>query len=134
MQEGACVLAVIFWRCSATLQRWLHSLSPSVKKTAWTPEEDEQLLQLYEAYGPKWSQIARQITGRTDDACSKRYREALDPHLKKTEWTPEEEVRLLEALQRHGASRWKEAGQELNRASLDCRNRWVLHFFRVCLH
>ena len=73
------------------LQRWLHSLSPNVKKSAWTKDEDQLLLSLYETHGPKWSFIARQIRGRTDDACSKRYREALDPNLKKTEWTAEED-------------------------------------------
>jgi hypothetical protein len=44
-------------------QRWLHSLSPSVKKTAWTAEEDRRLLELYSVYNAKWAQIAREIPG-----------------------------------------------------------------------
>jgi hypothetical protein len=109
----------------ACRKRWLHSLSPSVKKTAWTPDEDQRLLQLYAGYGPKWSAIARQIPGRTDDACSKRYREALDPSLKKDEWTREEDEKLMEVYAILGG-KWGQVGQELKRSGLGCRNRWRL--------
>ncbi|KAI0336158.1 hypothetical protein GY45DRAFT_585147 [Cubamyces sp. BRFM 1775] len=107
----------------ACRKRWLHSLSPNVKKTAWTPEEDYLLVSLYSMHGQKWSVIARHIPGRTDDACSKRYREALDPSLKRDEWTPDEDAQLLEAYSRLGG-RWGIIGQELNRSGLGCRNRW----------
>lgn len=106
----------------ACRKRWLHSLSPEIKKSAWTASEDKTLLDLYAVYGGKWSTIARHIPGRTDDACSKRYREALDPSLKKDEWTAEEDAKLREVYSRIGG-RWKEVGQELQRSSLACRNR-----------
>ena len=104
------------------VKRWLHSLAPNVRKTAWTPEEDRILLELYEQYGSKWSTIARSIEGRTDDACSKRYREALDPSLKKDEWSTEEDERLLEVWRRIGG-KWGQIGQEMQRSGLGCRNR-----------
>lgn len=106
------------------LQRWLHSLQPNIKKSAWTASEDKLLLDLYENHGPKWSVIARQISGRTDDACSKRYREALDPSLKKDQWTPEEDTMLMNAYNRVGG-KWGQVGQELQRSGLGCRNRFV---------
>ncbi|KXN83638.1 Transcriptional activator Myb [Leucoagaricus sp. SymC.cos] len=109
----------------ACRKRWLHSLSPNVKKTAWTQDEDKLLLDLYEQYGAKWSTIARSIPGRTDDACSKRYREALDPSLKKDEWTSEEDEKLLEVFGRIGG-KWGQIGQEMQRSGLGCRNRWRL--------
>ena len=109
-------------------QRWLHSLSPEIKKTAWTAEEDSALLSLYDTHGPKWSVIARKIPGRTDDACSKRYREALDPSLKKDEWTHEEDCHLREVYGRLGG-KWGDIGRELNRSGLACRNRCVVHAF-----
>ncbi|KAG8903700.1 hypothetical protein FRC00_014561, partial [Tulasnella sp. 408] len=65
------------------------------------------------------------ITGRTDDACAKRYREALDPNLKKDDWTKEEDEQLLEGYSRHGAA-WGKIGEELGRSGLGCRNRWRL--------
>jgi hypothetical protein len=105
-------------------QRWLHSLSPNVKKTAWTKEEDNLLLELYGVHPAKWAVIARNIPGRTDDACSKRYREALDPTLKKDEWTPEEDEKLIQAYKRLGG-RWGQVGLELQRSGLGCRNRYL---------
>ncbi|TCD61575.1 hypothetical protein EIP91_008230 [Steccherinum ochraceum] len=107
----------------ACRKRWLHSLSPSIKKTAWTQEEDKILVDLFQSHGPKWSVIARKIPGRTDDACSKRYREALDPSLKKDDWTHNEDYHLLEVYKRLGG-KWGEVGRELNRSGLACRNRW----------
>ncbi|KAH9004210.1 hypothetical protein EDB86DRAFT_2887376 [Lactarius hatsudake] len=109
----------------ACRKRWLHSLSPSIKKSAWTKDEDEKLMSLYKLYGAKWSVIARQIPGRTDDACSKRYREALDPALKKDEWTQDEDAKLLGLYAQMGG-RWVQVGQQLQRSSLGCRNRWRL--------
>jgi hypothetical protein len=103
-------------------KRWLHSLCPTVKKSAWTKEEDRDLLSLYEAHGAKWSLIARHIAGRTDDACSKRYREALDPSLKKDDWTSDEDVRLLELYVSSGG-KWGQVGQQMGRSGLGCRNR-----------
>ncbi|KAI6045097.1 hypothetical protein EDC04DRAFT_3105251 [Pisolithus marmoratus] len=109
----------------ACRKRWLHSLSPDVKKTAWTPEEDRMLLELYDVHAGKWAAIAKHIPGRTDDACSKRYREALDPMLKKGEWTAEEDLQLMEAYKELGG-RWGQVGQRLQRSGLGCRNRWRL--------
>ncbi|KAJ7596743.1 hypothetical protein C8J56DRAFT_296019 [Mycena floridula] len=117
----------------ACRKRWLHSLSPNVKKTAWTPDEDKRLVDLYAVHGTKWSTIARGIPGRTDDACSKRYREALDPNLKKDEWTPDEDLKLYAAFSRLGV-RWKEVGQELQRSGLACRNRWRLLERKLVFH
>jgi hypothetical protein len=102
----------------------LHSLQPNVKKTAWSSAEDELLLKLYAEMPKKWSAIARQIPGRTDDACSKRYREALDPDLKKDQWTVEEDHRLTDAYDRMGG-KWTDVGRELQRGSLACRNRLI---------
>ena len=66
--------------------------------------------------------IARHIPGRTDDACSKRYREALDPNLKKDDWTEEEDMRLLSCFAEIGG-KWGQVGQTLRRSGLACRNR-----------
>jgi hypothetical protein len=124
LSEGVLSLNVVStFQCSCfVLQRWLHSLSPSIKKTAWTVEEDQKLLELYAIYHTKWAVIARHIPGRTDDACSKRYREALDPTLRKDEWTAEEDIRLCELHDQLGG-RWGQIGQGLQRSGLGCRNR-----------
>ncbi|KAJ3870852.1 hypothetical protein F5051DRAFT_341600, partial [Lentinula edodes] len=103
--------------------RWLHCLFPTVKKLPWTADKDYLLLSLLSAHGPKWSFIARQIEGRTDDACLKQYSEALHPTLKKNEWTSNEEAKLLQVYSVIGG-KWKEIGSQLQRSSLVCHNRY----------
>jgi hypothetical protein len=79
-------------------------------------------VEMFNHHGAKWSTIARAIPGRTDDACSKRYREALDPNLKKHEWTADEDEHLIKLYAEHGG-KWGQLGQELQRSGLGCRNR-----------
>lgn len=98
-------------------------MSNQLIQVPWTPAEDALLLELYATHTPpRWSLIARQIPGRTDDACSKRYREALDPLLKKDSWSEEEDARLLELTSQLG-TRWTQVGQAMGRSGLGCRNR-----------
>lgn len=121
-------------RSLITHKRWLHSLQPNIKKSAWTAEEDKLLIELFTKHGPKWSAFSRQIPGRTDDACSKRYREALDPNLKREEWTPEEDEMLIEAYNAIGG-KWGQVGQSLQRSGLGCRNRSIKKYhYRLLSH
>lgn len=82
------------------------------------------MVALHNRHKNKWSTIARFIPGRTDDACSKRFREALDPRLKKDPWTPAEDTKLLQLYSQLGP-KWKEVGEEMLRSGLGCRNRYI---------
>lgn len=44
-------------------ERWHNHLNPDIKKTDWTPEEDEQLVRLHRQYGNQWAQLAQAIPG-----------------------------------------------------------------------
>ncbi|KAF5094610.1 hypothetical protein D0Z00_003462 [Geotrichum galactomycetum] len=63
-------------------KRWFHSLDPTLKRGRWTEDEDRILLEAYGKMGSVWNKIAQLIPGRTDDQCSKRYNDVLDPSVR----------------------------------------------------
>ena len=53
--------------------RWCFYLSPTVKKTPWTEEEEKQLIDLINTIGPHWVSISKQMPGRTDTQIKNRW-------------------------------------------------------------
>ncbi|CAO2838865.1 unnamed protein product [Amaranthus hypochondriacus] len=47
--------------------RWINYLRPGLKRGTFSPQEEEKILNLHSALGNKWSQIAQQLQGRTDN-------------------------------------------------------------------
>lgn len=107
-------------------KRWFHSLDPKLKRGRWTDHEDRVLMEAYKKMGPVWHRIAQLIPGRTDDQCSKRYNDVLDPSIsdRLRPWTPEEDKRLLDLVKEHG-TKWRTISKDMEgRTGLTCRNRW----------
>ena len=46
-------------------ERWMNNLSPFIKKTPWTIEEDKKLEDIFPEFPRKWAKLAREIEGRT---------------------------------------------------------------------
>lgn len=47
-------------------ERWKIYLSPDVNKGPWSEEDDLKLAEYYNKIGPKWTEIAKKFSGRTD--------------------------------------------------------------------
>ena len=58
-------------------ERWYEWLDPSIKKTEWTKDEEEKLLQFAKAFPCQWRTIAPMI-GRTAYQCMEQYEKLLD--------------------------------------------------------
>jgi hypothetical protein len=108
-------------------QRW-QRLKPNIKGN-FTQEEDRVLLTM--AGGrtggveptKNWREIANQLPGRSGKQCRDRWRNVLDPSLKRSKWTKEEDGVVLEAHQRLGNS-WTAIQQMLpRRTQLQIRDR-----------
>ena len=75
-------------------------------KGAWTKEEDEQVLDLVRKYGPKrWTLIAKHLKGRIGKQCRERWHNHLNPEIKKTSWT-EEEDRIIYNAHKQWGNQW----------------------------
>mmetsp|Transcript_18979 Transcript_18979/g.22597 ORF Transcript_18979/g.22597 Transcript_18979/m.22597 type:complete len:995 (-) Transcript_18979:144-3128(-) len=54
-------------------ERWLNHLDSTVKKCDWSEEEDAQLIAAQRMMGNKWSDIAKILPGRAENAVKNRY-------------------------------------------------------------
>ena len=108
----------------------------------WTTPEDALLITAVRRHGRHWYKVAELLPGRTDDQCAKRWREKLDPTIRQSlfswpfsllstrligrdAWTGVEDLKLLEALEKHG-KRWNViSGCIKGRPAVQCRNRFL---------
>ncbi|KAH9603512.1 hypothetical protein KSS87_004728 [Heliosperma pusillum] len=63
-----CLNCLGLKRCGKSCRlRWLNYLRPNIKHGGFTDEEDNIILSLYISIGSRWSIIAAQLPGRTDN-------------------------------------------------------------------
>ncbi|XP_059610693.1 snRNA-activating protein complex subunit 4 [Phlebotomus argentipes] len=84
---------------------WRLHLSPQLKRSLWTTEEEDVLLNAVEEVGDNdWAQIAEKVEGRSEFQCFVHYQAnfGISGRIEfKKKFTPEEDERLLELVERH---------------------------------
>mmetsp|Transcript_162 Transcript_162/g.340 ORF Transcript_162/g.340 Transcript_162/m.340 type:complete len:813 (-) Transcript_162:251-2689(-) len=91
-----------------------------IKGGVWKNTEDEILKVAVMKYGKnQWSRISSLLVRKSAKQCKARWHEWLDPSIKKTEWTREEEEKLLH-LAKILPTQWRTIAPIIGRTAAQC--------------
>ncbi|KAH3678431.1 hypothetical protein WICMUC_001448 [Wickerhamomyces mucosus] len=95
-----------------------------IKGGAWTNIEDEILKAAVTKYGlNQWARVASLLAKKTAKQCKARWQEYLDPRIIKSDWSQEEDERLL-SVARLRPNQWRSIGQIIGRTAAQAIERY----------
>ncbi|WOL17521.1 Myb-related protein Hv33-like [Canna indica] len=80
-----------------SLLRWINYLRPDLKRGNFSQQEEDLIISLHEIMGNRWSQIASQLPGRTDNEIKNFWNSSLKKKLKQRGIDPTTHKPLSEA-------------------------------------
>jgi myb proto-oncogene protein len=92
----------------------------------WTENEDQILKKAILYYGPKnWQQISYCLEGRNNSQAFHRWMKGINPKIKRSKWSFEEDLTLGIALKIYGNKKWSKIANHLGgRTDIQCRERF----------
>ncbi|KAF5374027.1 hypothetical protein D9757_010048 [Collybiopsis confluens] len=101
------------------------------ERRSWTEEEDQLLRDAVDLEEPgtlnpsKWHAIAKHVPTRTNKDCRKRWFAKMASDVVKGGWAPEEDERLVQAIEKYG-TRWSLVSAHVQTRNSDqCAKRWT---------
>ena len=90
----------------------------------WKNTEDEILKAAIMKYGKtEWARVASLLPKKSAKQCKARWQEWLDPSIKKTEWTRQEDEKLLH-LAKLMPTQWRTIAPMVGRTAMQCLQRY----------
>ncbi|KAI5301599.1 Pre-mRNA-splicing factor cef1 [Ascosphaera pollenicola] len=97
---------------------------PVVKGGVWTNVEDETVKAAVSKYGlNQWARVSSLLNSKTAKQCKARWAEWLDPSIRKTEWSREEDEKLLH-LAKLMPTQWRTIASIVGRTATQCLERY----------
>ncbi|CAG8383372.1 unnamed protein product [Penicillium salamii] len=97
---------------------------PVVKGGVWTNIEDEVLRAAVSKYGlNQWARVSSLLARKTPKQCKARWIEWLDPGIRKTEWSRQEDEKLLH-LAKLMPTQWRTIAPIVGRTATQCLERY----------
>lgn len=80
-------------------ERWNNHLSPEVSRDSWTAKEEKVLFDLHKIHGNKWSVIAAELKGRTDNSTKNHFYSIVRKNLRRYNKTKPDNEKILGNVQ-----------------------------------
>jgi len=107
-------------------ERWFLNLDPSINRGPWTPDEDRRLVELAQQCGGRWSLIAKNMDGRTENAVKTRFQSLQRQQARSKGWSPEEDQIILDATLQLGRDWGKVVKHLPGRSRGQLKKRFVI--------
>ena len=118
-------------------ERWHNHINPDIKKDAWTEDEDKYIWESVQRIGKRWSTMAINLPGRTDNQIKNRYNCSMKPksgykhhyNNERPHWTLRELRALKKAVPKNTPIEdidWVAVAEKVTRRHASaCRTRWL---------
>ncbi|KAI3694976.1 hypothetical protein L1987_77962 [Smallanthus sonchifolius] len=91
-------------RCGKSCRlRWINYLRPDLKRGTFSQQEEKLIIELHAVLGNKWSQIAAQLPGRTDNEIKNLWNSSIKKKLRQRGIDPNTHKPLSEVIDDHKA-------------------------------
>lgn len=126
--RSACSITNKSWSVIMKYETAINTIIVMTVRTrrAFSADEDDVLRELVHAHGTdNWKKVADLMPNRSARQCKERWKYHIAPSISRSQWTPDEDAKLLRLYQQFG-SNWASMTAFLpGRSVIHIRSRWL---------